>query len=301
MSIVGRVTNNYLRLIFDPRYMENVTRSLKVSKHAAKKAAANGLTGQGFYSNIGKNMKDAFTYAERQSKVAKMSIWQTMKKQATSLIPDISKTWKNTSGFFGKLKGVAKQFGKRMPLIGAVMTVAFELPNIISAFKDKGFIGGVAETAKSGARLGGFMAGMAIGQALIPIPILGGIIGGMAGDWLVSKVVGKSHSEQKAEALAEAEQNTQQRLMDQINIDPFTGQPISQNQAISQATMSPQQLEYMRQQLYGGMNNFNDDFMMNATGMNRMNSPQIGLSPQSYMTPNQLYKLNQTPQINYQA
>ena len=102
--------------------------------------------------------------------------------------------------FWSQFKGSLSGMGKRMPLIGTLLIVATELPNIISAFKDKGLAGGVTETGKAGLRLGAGMAGAAIGQALIPIPIVGGLVGYMAGDWLMSKFTGKSHSEKKAEA-----------------------------------------------------------------------------------------------------
>ena len=296
MVAIGRIASNYMRLIFDPRYMENVTRSLKVSKHVAKKAAANGVAGKGFYSNIGKNMKDAFVYAERQAKVGNKSLWQTMMNQARTLFPDISKSWTTSKGLWSKLKGVGKQIGRRMPLIGAVLTVAFELPNIVSAFKDKGFIGGIAEIGKSGARLGGFMAGMAIGQALIPIPIVGGLVGGMLGDWLVSKVVGKSYSEQKAEAEQAANEMVDPNATS-MNVDPTNGA----NPAMM-PTLNQQQLAEYQKLLYGGMNNFNDDFMMNATGMNQMN--QMYQTDPMMNSMNQfdpMYQMNRMPRLDYSA
>ena len=88
----------------------------------------------------------------------------------------LSKTW---AQFKGALKGI----GKRMPLLFSLMAVLPELPNIFSAFKDNGIVGGITETGKTALRLGSGMVGAAIGQALIPIPILGGIVGYKAGDW----------------------------------------------------------------------------------------------------------------------
>ena len=142
-------------------------------------------------------------------------------------------------------------------------------------------IGGLVETGKTSARLVGQMGGFAIGQALIPIPIVGGLIGSFVGDWLVSKVVGKSHSEQKAEA----EEQQQAMLQPQQMQQPMTSQSeqmptnlVAQAGATSTinippATMSPQQLMIMRQQLYGGglTSPMDQDFMSMASGMNRLN------------------------------
>ena len=256
------------RLIFDPKFQEIATETLKESKK---------LHG---YSKLGKQIGDAFIKANKETKG--VSFWNSLKTSATSLPKDISTSWKGASGFFAKSKGVFKQLGKRMPLIGAIMTVGFELPNIISAFKDKGLVGGLLETAKSGSRLVGFMGGMAIGQALIPIPVVGGIIGGMIGDWLVSKIVGKSHSEQKAEAeakqqngIAEATQTSETQTSQQATpTTPATqtGQ-IAQNSRFPQVvmpkpTLTPQQLMTMQQQLYGNKGAMSNDFMANMSGMN---------------------------------
>lgn len=182
------------------------------------------------------------------------------------------------SKFWSQLKGSAKGLGKRMPLIGTLMIAVTELPNIFSAFKDKGIVGGITETGKAGLRLGAGITGAALGQALIPIPIVGGIVGYMAGDWLMSKFTGKSHSEKKA--AAEEAQKQQQAIMQQYSMNPFgvcMGMPntttAQQMPNIPQPTMTPQQLMAMQQMLYaGGMTNpMDQDFMAMTSGMNRLN------------------------------
>ncbi len=184
---------------------------------------------------------------------------------------------KGFSKFWSQFKGSMSGMGKRMPLIGTLMIAVTELPNIFSAFNDKGIVGGIAETGKSGLRLGAGMAGAAIGQAIIPIPIVGGIIGYMAGDWLMSKFTGKSHSEKKAE-MEEALKQQQTMLQQQYAMNPF-GTGIPHTQGIQpqintpQPTMTPQQLMALQQMLYSGAtaNPMEQDFMAMTSGMNRLN------------------------------
>lgn len=103
---------------------------------------------------------------------------------------------KNT--FLGGLKGLGKAVVKKMPFIGAIATVAFEIPNIIETAKDKGILAAAGETLKTSARLAGGAAGAAIGSAICPG--VGSLVGWVVGEWLAGKVVGKSYSEQKEEA-----------------------------------------------------------------------------------------------------
>ena len=266
MSAISSVTGLLKaggRLIFDPNFQEIATKTLKESRKA-----------QGF-SKFHKQIGDAFVKANNET--SKTPFWKGLKSSATSLPSDIASSWKGATGVWGKTKGVFKQLGKRMPLIGALLTVGFELPNLYSAFKDKGLVGGLLETGKSASRLVGFMGGMVIGQALIPIPVVGGIVGGMIGDWLVSKVVGKSYSEEKAEAEEKQQAMIQSAQQQGIQI-PQTGQTINngqiaQNMTIPQLNMpmpavTPQDLMLMQQQLYGNSGAMSNDFMANVSGLN---------------------------------
>ncbi len=181
--------------------------------------------------------------------------------------------------FWSQFKGSLSGMGKRMPLIGTLLIVATELPNIISAFKDKGLAGGVTETGKAGLRLGAGMAGAAIGQALIPIPIVGGLVGYMAGDWLMSKFTGKSHSEKKAEVEQAQKQQLeqQQMMMQQYGANPMSSpmmtNPAANQFSIPQPTVSPQELMAMQRALYsqGAGNPLDQDFMAMTSGINRLN------------------------------
>lgn len=101
------------------------------------------------------------------------------------------------------LKGGGKALLKKMPLIGAALTVAFEAPNIISAFKDGGFKAGMKEIGGAGVELGCMASGAAIGSAICPGigTAIGAVVGGIAGMF----VRGKTHSEKKAEEEAQKE------------------------------------------------------------------------------------------------
>ena len=101
------------------------------------------------------------------------------------------------AGIMGGTKGFFKGIGKKMPLIGNILMVAMEIPNIVKATKEKGIGQGIAETAKAGVRLTTASIASAVGTAIAG-PI-GGIAGFIAGEWLASKVFGKSYTEQVAE------------------------------------------------------------------------------------------------------
>lgn len=227
-------------------------------------------------------------------KKAPSSVWNALKKAEAETChePFWSNLWNKTikgfpddviKAFQGKkgLWGSTKAFGgallKRLPLL----FVALEIPNIYSAYKDEGLVGGTVELAKSATKFAAGMAGFIAGQALIPIPLVGGLIGCFATDWVVGKILGKSHNEKKAEA--EEKQNEalaqQQELYNQMmgqagntggteNTQNSTGNiPIPTN--IPRTTMTPQQLMAMQGSLYGpGVKGMMDqDFMEMASGI----------------------------------
>lgn len=130
------------------------------------------------------------------------------------------------SSILGGTKGFFKGLGKKMPLIGNLMLIAFELPNIIKATKEQGITQGAAEVAKSGTRLVGATIGGSIGSMICPG--IGSIAGFFIGDWLTSKLVGKSYTE-KQDELAQKQQEALETLQ-QMGIDPTQ----------QQATVNPQ-------------------------------------------------------------
>lgn len=107
----------------------------------------------------------------------------------------------------GALKGGFKAIGKRMPVIGAVLTVALEAPNIVKAFKEGGFSAGMKEVGGAGVELGCMAGGAAIGSAICPGigTAIGGIVGGIVGMF----VRGKTYSDKKAEEEAQTQAQTQ--------------------------------------------------------------------------------------------
>lgn len=263
----------------------------QVMRSTIKNRAANGQT---YMQSVWSGIKDGARAAERHNNILNKQqggFWKSTWHALKTTPKKIAQGWRvggrladraGKSGFsktWSQFKGALKGLGKRMPLIFSMLVVLPELPNIFSAFKDKGLVGGIAETGKTALRLGAGMTGAAIGQALIPIPILGGIVGYMAGDWLMSKFTGKSHSEKKAE-LEEAQQQQiaqQQAMMQQYNTNPFgtnTNPTTVQPQFnIPKPTMTPEQLMAMKQMLYNNSmaNPMDQDFMAMTSGMNRLN------------------------------
>lgn len=272
MVSIGRIAKATGRLIFqDDKFLKVAKTTLTASKKS-----------QG-WKNIHKQIGDAFVKAENATK--NESFWGSLKKLVTDIPKDMKNGWA-AKGAWGKFKGIGGQLLRRLSLL----FVAMEIPNIYSAFKDEGLVGGIKETLKSGTRLAASMAGFAVGQALIPIPLLGGLIGCFATDWVTSKILGKSHSEKKAEAeeaLAQADiseqqaQQLQQYLAQQQMManqnNMFASNPYAQgNFNVPQATMTPQQIMAMGQMLQGGYglpngNYMDQDFMAMTSGINKMN------------------------------
>lgn len=198
-----------------------------LEKHVAVRKAAQG----GFFKRLGKDListpKDLFKstkFAANAAKVAgKSSIWGGIK------------------GFF---KGVAK----KMPFIGAVLTIACEIPNIVTTAKDQGAGAALLEAGKSAARLGGGALGAAIGSAICPG--IGSIVGWIVGEWLTSKVVGKSYTEQKEEAqeqMAEAQSLEEQQAaeLERVGIQDTTA-PTETQRAIQREAQERAEMEAQR-------------------------------------------------------
>lgn len=195
------------------------------------------------WKNFGKNLKDAYNSTKPTE-----GFWASTWKSLKSFFPDMKSGVKEASGFFGKTKSIFKTIGKKMPLIGNILLVAFEAPNLIKSFTEGGVATGAVETVKVAGKLGGFAAGAAIGQALMPFfPVGGAIIGGIVGGWLADKLLGKSYTEKQEEKLAE-----QQKL--QPGTQNPAGQPNAQN------VINPQGQNTQAQLAALGINPFGTDF-----------------------------------------
>jgi hypothetical protein len=139
-------------------------------------------------------------------------------------------------------KGFFKGIGKKLPLIGNLLLVGFEIPNIIKATKEQGIGQGIIETGKAGIRLTVATLGAAIGGTLGGV---GGLVGWVAGEWLASKVIGKTYSEKKAESeeetqkLAELQQSqstqtqAQQTVTNNSNISMQGGMTYPQQNGVT--------------------------------------------------------------------
>ncbi|MCM1338821.1 MAG: hypothetical protein NC191_04035 [Muribaculaceae bacterium] len=101
------------------------------------------------------------------------------------------------STLVGGAKGALKGVGKKLPVVGAVLTIALEAPNIFRAFKEGGLITGLKEIAGAAVELGTMAAGAAIGSAICPGigTVIGGLVGGVAGMF----IRGKTHSDKQDE------------------------------------------------------------------------------------------------------
>lgn len=216
------------------------------------------------WKKMGNQIADAFEkgVTTHEAAVKKNGgFFKNMWKDLTSIVPDTKNRWK-TAGrladikkksaagkFWTQFKSLGKVFGKRMPLIGAALTLAFELPNIAKATWNDGLLAGGFETAKTGVRLGTGAIGGAIGSALIPIPLVGAIVGYAVGDFIGKLIVGKSYSEKQA---VNEEQKVTQAQFNNIDTSkiPFGGnlpndEEMQKLQDAYLKSINPEQAQFM--------------------------------------------------------
>lgn len=206
-----------------------------------EKQSANG----GFFKRLGHNLNPK-------------NLWNSINSSRKAGVSAAKAIGKNA--FWGGTKGVFEALGKKMPFIGAVLTLVFELPNIWTATKEQGIGTGLKETAKTATRLTGGAIGGAIGAA-VGGPI-GAMVGWVAGEWLTSKVVGKTYSEQKIEA-EEAQAQAQAELDAQQAYQPtFQGNPYENNANPYNGMTNPLYNDYS--------NPYANDIMMQQMGFNTL-------------------------------
>lgn len=205
--------HNYANFVFGVEQSEKFSKELHSAIRGTKNAAGKYEGGAGFnnfWGNVSKSWESS------KSIVRDKSLWSVI-KESFSKIPSEFKAASRLAKMTGKnskyLGATGKILGKRMPLIGNVIMIATEIPNIYRSFTNPqgGFGTGVKEIGKTAAKLGGFAVGAAIGQALIPVPFLGAVVGGMVGGWVADKIVGKSFSEKLDEAKAQHMQQIPQQ------------------------------------------------------------------------------------------
>ncbi len=261
---IGRV---YLHSTFGTGMDEFITsmdKSLFANRPAKKHWYSNPWAGMD-RTNLGTKFKDAFKSVEAHEEALRKanggSYLKTFWHQVKTIPEVFSKEWKaggasakaaRKSVTWGKIGGANKALMKRMPLIGGLMAVGFQLPNLITAFthKDGGVGTGVVEIGKAAGKLGLETAGFMVGQALIPIPFVGGLIGSFAAGWLGEKILGKSFAEKHEEQQLSGElpfiaQNDPQRTTGSGEISGWT--PIK-------PTMTDEQIYNAAQYLNRGIN-----------------------------------------------
>lgn len=232
-------------------------------KQFASSMKASAKTDLNWFQRFGVSFKKAGKAAERASKnKGCKEIWQDFRTIPNGIKTATTKGYKAGTTPLGKLWGGVKGFGTgvgaKLPVIGSLLMLAFELPNICKATANEGIVSGAAETVKAGAKLAGGLTGAAIGQTLIPIPLVGGLVGWFAGEWLASKVVGKSYSERTAEQ--------EEKVAQTLNAYGQSTEAAAQAQQATNpyaANMSPQQ-QMLLYQMMNSNNTMNDDIMYNA-------------------------------------
>lgn len=240
MSIasVAKTGLNYAgRLLFDDRFASKVTSSIK------SYGRMNKINGKGRFNQFHKQVGTAFQKAEKAT--GNKKVFASLAESVKSYKTDVSALWKSDKGFWKKIGGTLKGLGKRAPLIGTALMIAFELPNIFKATKEGGLVNGAIEVGKSGVRLAAGIACGAIGTAVLG-PV-GGLLGFFVGDLIGKVVVGKSYSEKQAEE--------KQKIADGAGVASNAAQTIPSSIPLMQTTMTPEQLMVLQQLLYSG-NNF---------------------------------------------
>ena len=113
-------------------------------------------TGGKYFKNFWTQLKDATKAAEtHNAKQVKLhgGFWKNMLHQTKTLPRKVATGWKvgaknaakaGKIKWWGGLKGSIGAMGKRLPLLGGLLMIATELPNIIGATKEDGLFGGAA-------------------------------------------------------------------------------------------------------------------------------------------------------------
>lgn len=191
---VKKFGRHYANFVLGVEQNDKFSEVLRERVRGTKAPGSKKYSGGDGFNNFGKNVK--YAWGESKQVVAGKSFWNVIKDSFKGLKGEL----KAAKGF----KQVGKALWKRMPLIGNVAMIAFEIPNIYKAFTQGGLATGLGETLKAVGRLGVMTAGMALGAA-VGGPI-GGFAGAFAGDWLGRKIFGKTYTEKQDEAKAKEEE-----------------------------------------------------------------------------------------------
>ncbi len=185
------------------------------------------------FKNFGGQITNALDKTYEASK-SKGGCWKILKDAFTSIPDDITKFWKEgtdaaasagktgLSKFWTQFKSASKVLTKRMPLVGTLMMVAFELPNIFKATKDEGCVAGAIETGKAAGKIGISTMFGAIGGALTPFcPLAGSMVGYFIGGLASEFILGKSYSAKQEKLTKETTQTNNANNNSQNAANPF--------------------------------------------------------------------------------
>ncbi len=223
----------------------------------------------------GSFIKAAMASIKELPKVIKTSMkWNTARALVAAKAAGKTGAAFKAARFWGGVKGFFKGVGKKMPLIGNIMLIAFELPNIFKATAEKGLGQGIIETIKAGTRL--TVASIASAIGTVAAGPIGGIAGFIIGDWLASKVVGKSYTQKveeennkDMEAVERIQQMQEDGRLDKIAQQMQQAQAAQQTQQ-TQQPQAPQQTPTATYPNgynpfgygYNSPNSYDNDFMM---------------------------------------
>lgn len=204
---IGTIALNVLKAI--PRYAFSDGCSV-ITKARKGVRVANPKAGYSIFSHPIEKGKAGLTALKKDLLKAgtKKTVWQSITSFAKSFVTKpkagiraakiaAAKAGK-TASFWAKAGGALKGLGKvckKLPIIGTVLTVGFEIPDVVKAFthKDGGFVEGMKQIGKSALKIGVGAGLCAVGTA-IGGPVVGALAWA-AGDWIVDKVTGGSFSE----------------------------------------------------------------------------------------------------------
>lgn len=222
----------------------------------------------GFFKNMGNSFTSMFTDIGR--------FWKSGAKLA-------NKTGKTGLKKFGiQMKGIGKVLGKRMPLLGTLMMVGMELPNILRATTNEGVLTGAGETGKAAAKIGISTLFGALGTALCPVcPFAGAILGYTVGDFVGRFIMGKTYTEKKEALAADKVQQAVNNQQTAITTDATSQQTALTTAAASQIppgmeygnfiqpNMTKDDIMKLQQQYYAMANgNSGNNFFTNPGGLN---------------------------------
>lgn len=224
----NKFSEEQLKVLKDNGFSEDVLKDLKTngkakldygtlddlaaktgSKDAVKELAK--ASGTKFEEVVSKEIvvgKSAFAESTTQKALnLGNSIAKKLGKNAMSEEAVISMS--NKAGIsVGKLGGLTAKSCKKIPVVGALLAAAFEIPEIISVTKEEGIGGGLKQVGRSGCSIGGGLAGAEVGAAIGTLicpgvgTVIGGLVGYAAGEFAGGKIGNLAFGKRKSETAA---------------------------------------------------------------------------------------------------